>query len=235
MDEARDRISELARDILRLSRNLLLVNLRFLNAALSRLELQELPELAYATDGRTLVYDPRHVLKCYRQERAVPVRDYLQIVLHCVYRHMFIHTLVDHAAWDLACDIAVEYTITGLGLRAAAASREVKQQAVYQKLEREIGTLTAEKIYRYYLDRNMTPVEMADLRGLFYADDHRVWYLTDEEKTALGIGQRRGENDGESGGSNADGGAAAAPCSEADWQSVSERMQMDLETFSKGQ
>ena len=234
--EKAEQRSRLAREVLSLSRNQLLVNLRFLDAALSRMEPMELPELTYATDGRTLAYDPRHILKCYKSERTVPVRDYLHIVLHCVYRHMFVHTLMDQTAWDLACDIAVEYTITGLGLRAAEAAREARQQTVYTRLEKEVGKLTAEKLYRYYLDKRMKPAELADLRGLFYADDHRVWYMTDEEKAALGLGQGRGQGDGEGGGSDTGDGAAAAMIgSEADWQSVSERMQMDMETFSKGQ
>ena len=226
-----EQFSRLAREVLTLSRNQLLVNLRFLDAALSRLEPQELPELTYATDGRTLAYDPRHVLKGYRSERTIPVRNYLHIVLHCVFRHMFVHTLVDHTAWDLACDIAVEYTITGFGLKATAAWREAKQQTVYQKLEKEIGTLTAEKLYRYYLDKKMPPMEMADLRGLFYADDHRVWYMTEEEKAALGLAPSATGP----GGGAAEAGEGAALCSEEDWQGISERMQMDMETFSKGQ
>ena len=115
-----EQCSRLAREVLTLSRNQLLVNLRFLDAALSRLEPVEVPELTYATDGHYLAYDPIHVLKGYRSERTIPVRNYLHIVLHCVFRHMFVHTLVDHTAWDLACDIAVEYTITGLGLKAMA-------------------------------------------------------------------------------------------------------------------
>ncbi|MBR3136309.1 MAG: hypothetical protein IKG32_04745 [Clostridia bacterium] len=63
----------------------------------------------------------------YKADRAAPVRDYLHAVLHCVYRHMFVHSLVDQAAWDLACDIAVEHSITQLGLRAAEAAREARQ------------------------------------------------------------------------------------------------------------
>ena len=139
MDDAKRKNSELAREVLTLSRNQLLVNLRFLDAALSRLEWKEIPELTYATDGRFLVYDPRHVLKCYKQERAIPVRDYLHIVLHCVYRHMFVHTLMDRVAWDLACDIAAEYTIAGLGIRAAEAAREARQQTVYTELQKAVG------------------------------------------------------------------------------------------------
>ncbi len=242
-NDTENRMSDLAREVLRLSRNTLLVNLRFLDAALSRLEPVEVPDLTYATDGRTLAYDPRHVLKCYKQERAVPVRDYLHLVLHCVYRHMFIHTLVDHVAWDLACDIAAEYTVSGLGLKAAEAAREAQQQSVYAQLQKDVGQLTAEKLYRYYLDRKLPPNKLADLRGLFYADDHSIWYLTDEEKAALGLigGSGRSEQgiaayaEGADGDGDGEGGGAAALGSEADWQGVSERMQMDMETFSKGQ
>ncbi len=257
------KLEQLAAEVLRLSRNQLLVNLRFLDAALSRLEPIPVPEITFATDGKYLAYDPRHLLRCYRTDRRVPVRNVLHIMLHCIYRHMFVHTLVDHVAWDLACDIAVEACITGLGFQAAESPREVQQKAVCDALQEEIGQLTAEKIYRYYLDRKLSPVKMADLRGLFYADDHVLWYLSEEEKDRmLGLAQQPGG--GESSGDGEDGGAgggqavevevtvsvsaagggdensgtAAAPvglCSEEDWKSVSERIQMDMETFSQKQ
>ena len=123
MDEQNEKRSRLARDVLRLSRNQILVNLRFLDAALIRLTPVESEAVPFATDGQYLAYDPRHVLLSYKADRAAPVRDYLHAVLHCVYRHMFVHSLVDQAAWDLACDIAVEQSITQLGLRAAEAAR----------------------------------------------------------------------------------------------------------------
>lgn len=248
--EKAEQVSMLAREVLTLSRNQLLVNLRFLDAALSRLEPLELPAVTYATDGRFLAYGPMHVLKDYRSDRTLPVRDYLHILLHCVYRHMFVHTLVDHAIWDLACDIAVENTITGLGLKATAAGREAKQNAVYSTLQKDVDRLTAEKLYRYYLDQQLSPQKLAELSRLFRADDHCIWYMTDDEKVAMGLsggsgwqngsgngqGDAYGSNDDGSGGA---GGAAAAGmvelCSEEDWQNISQRMQMDMETFSKGQ
>ena len=237
MDEQLEKRNKLAADVLRLSRNTLVVNLRFLDAALSRLEPMATEELSLATDGRTLAYDPRHILRQYKADRAVCVRDYLHVVLHCVFRHMFVHTLVDHAAWDLACDIAVEHTITGLGLKAASASREARQQAEFQRLEQAVGQLTAEKLYRHFLDQNLPGTELADLRGLFYADDHRPWYMTEEEKAAAGFGASRagaGVDAPADAQSPGDSGVAVLG-SEADWQSVSERMQMDMETFSKNQ
>lgn len=239
MDEQLEKRNKLAADVLCLSRNTLVVNLRFLDAALSRLEPMATEQLSLATDGRTLAYDPRHILRQYKADRAVCVRDYLHVVLHCVFRHMFVHTLVDHAAWDLACDIAVEHTITGLGLKAASAAREARQRSEYQRLEQAVGQLTAEKLYRYFLDQNRSGAELADLRGLFYADDHRPWYMTEEEKAAAGFGAPRasaGADAPADAQSPGDSGVAVAVLgSEADWQSVSERMQMDMETFSKNQ
>ena len=54
MKEKENRVSALAKEVLQLSRNQLMVQLRFLDAALSRVKLTELPELVYATDGRIL-------------------------------------------------------------------------------------------------------------------------------------------------------------------------------------
>lgn len=91
----------LAREVLLLSRNTLLVNLRFLDAALSQFVLTPAP-LPFATDGQNLYYDPRHVLLCYKEEKEASVRNYLHLVMHCVFRHMYVHTLVDKPLWDLS-------------------------------------------------------------------------------------------------------------------------------------
>ena len=245
--EKTEKLSRLAREVLQLARGQLLMNLRYLDAALSRLVPLESKELSFATDGRYLAYDPVQLLRRYRSDKAIPVRDYLHALLHCVYRHMFVHSLVDHPAWDLACDVAVENTISRLGLEAAAAGREARQRETLRELEKAVDKLTAEKLYRYFLDKQLPPAELADMRALFYADEHRLWYMTGAEKAAL-LGPGSGGDDGDGGDGGSGGGgsggddreeeiaqAETAPglCSEEDWQDVSERMQVDLETFSK--
>ncbi len=70
-------------------------------------------------------------------------------------------TLVDHAAWDLACDVAVEYAVSGLGLKAAASWREERQKAAIDTLKNAVGQLTAEKLYRFFLDGKKTSAELA--------------------------------------------------------------------------
>ena len=55
------RAAELAAQILNISRNTLVVNMRYLDAALFRLKPQ-LSEISLATDGAFLYYDPFHIL-----------------------------------------------------------------------------------------------------------------------------------------------------------------------------
>ena len=80
---------KLAEEVLILSRNTLLVNLRFLDAALSQFEMKPVDESSMLTDGHFLLYNPKHVLSNFRHQKETVVRDYLHIVMHCVYRHMF--------------------------------------------------------------------------------------------------------------------------------------------------
>ena len=237
MDEQLEKRNKLALDVLRLSRNTLLVNLRFLDAALNQLEPLQTDGLTLATDGEALAYDPAHVLRLYKDEREAVTRAYLHMVLHGVFRHMFVHTLVDHHVWDLSCDIAAEYVIAGLGLKAATTRRELLQKSVYAELQKEIKQLTAEKIYRYYLDKQLPPQKLAELRGAFYNDDHRLWYMSEAERArslgrpvAFSVSVEEGEDDGES--EKLPVGVSAA---EARWSEISRRMQVDMETFGKQQ
>lgn len=249
MTKQEQRLDQLAQDVLRLSRNTLLVNLRFLDAALSQFTYRPAPGLL-ATDGQRIYYDARALLLGYRQEKERPVRDYLHMVLHCVFRHNFVDTLVDHACWDLACDMAVEAIINELDLRAAAASRQSKQAALLGQVKGAVKDLTAEKIYRYYLDQHLPPERLTDLLALFQADDHRIWYLPPEQTAALagymGTGSSEkadtqdgkgsdGEGEGENGASGRDSQSywSAKGVLSQIWKDIAERMQADLETFSR--
>lgn len=230
-EEQKQQLDKLARDVLILSRNTLLVNLRFLDSALSQFKLVPY-DGSLATEGRHICYNPVEILKRYKNEKEVSVRDYLHLVMHCIFRHMFMNPSIDRPCWDLACDIAVEYSITELGLKSATAKREMLQQKVYSELKQEIKILTAEKIYRYYLDKGLSPLGMAQLRGLFYADDHFLWYETVEVIAKI-TGEGTSDNSSNNGDSYYDN-STSQSLSEL-WQEISEKMQTDLETFSKMQ
>lgn len=228
MIERTEQLNKLARDVLTLSRNTLLVNLRFLDMALSQFELVPIKESTLLTDGKHMLYNPKHVLSNYKTAKEIPVRDYLHVVMHCVFKHMYMDPTLERPYWDLACDIAVENVITELGLRAVTTARE-KQQAQYiAAIKKELKHVTAEKIYSYLRQAVPDPKKIAQIRGYFYGDNHEIWYMTgDEIEARFGI-----SNDPEK--SNGDGSTNNMRSMMASvWQSIAERMQVDMETFGK--
>lgn len=230
MPGKKEELNNLALDVLKLSRNTLLVNLRFLDMALSQFIYHEVEDNTLLTDGKYLLYDPKHILRCYKSAKEIPVRDYLHIVMHCVFRHMFMDLTLNRVYWDLACDIAVENMITELNLKSVTAARERQQVPYIDAIKKELGMVTAEKIYSYLRTTYPDPNKIAQIRGLFYADNHEIWYMTGEEKAmAYGLPQ---SGDGNSQDEQSGQGSTSAAVAAA-WQTISERMQVDLETFGK--
>lgn len=231
MSEKTERQAKLAKDIMILSRNTLLVNLRFLDVALSQFKYVPIESDTMLTDGKHLLYHPPHVLENYKHAKEIPVRDYLHIVMHCIFRHMYMDPSLDRAYWDLACDIAVENMITELGLKAVSTAREQQQAKFIAAVKKELKYVTAEKIYSYLRQAQEDRMRMAELRGLFYADNHEIWYMTDGEIEArLGINLSNNE---ENTSNSQESDSPARSSMQAVWQEISERMQTDLETFGK--
>ena len=225
MTDKQEKVNKLAWDVLILSRNTLLVNLRFLDAALSQFEFFPIEESTLLTDGKHILYNPRHILECYKTAKEIPVRDYLHIVMHCVFRHMYMDPKLNRPYWDLACDIAVENVITELGLKAVTASRERQQAQYIAAIKQELKHVTAEKIYSYLRQTMPDPNKIAEIRGLFYADNHEIWYMTGQEiEVRFDLSSGMGEDEN---------GTESRAVMAAVWTGISERMQVDLETFGK--
>ncbi len=235
MNLLNEKANSVAREILVLSRNTLLVNLRFLDMALSRLELKPIQSSTILTNGAYVLYNPLYVLETYKNAKEIPVRNYLHMVMHCVFRHMYVDPSIDRAFWDVACDIAVENVIVDLGLKATASMREAQQEAYISSIRDEITHITAEKIYAHLKQAELAPHQIEEIKGLFSADDHEIWYMTDEDsQTSYGINSNDNiGNNSESKDSN-----THTPQSRLeqmqDWKNISERMETDVLMFSNG-
>ena len=175
------KINSLALGVLNMSRNSLVVNLRFMDTALGRLAFEPRGSEKTSTDGEYFYYDPMHILRAYKREKELPARQYLHEIFHCIYRHMFIGTLVNERYWDLACDIAVENSINGLELDTVNISAVPLQQSAIQKLSGSVKYITAEMIYRYFLDTEPSEGYLLSLENLFCIDEHSIWYRRDEQ------------------------------------------------------
>ena len=178
-----EKIVKLSQDILNLSRNTLLVNLRFMDVAVSSLTC--IPTFDIDTmmvDGSAIYYHPVHLLKIYKRGKNLPTRYYLHMILHCVFQHFFIDTLLDQDCWNLACDIAVEAVIDELNISAVMTEDQEEKRAEISKIRECVKYMTAESLCRYFLDEHLETTEMLRLQKLFGADDHRRWYETDSRE-----------------------------------------------------
>ena len=227
--EKQEQTQKIASEILRMSKNKLLVNLRFIDAALSRLEPDPSPEhtASCATDGRVFLFDPKHILTMFKIEEDLATRTYLHVVFHCVFKHMFIDSLVDRGLWDIACDIAVESVINDLQLDYLKTSRSEQQLQLIEGYKSELRTLTAEKIYHFLLEKKLPQKSLDTLKMLFKSDDHFLWYLTDAQKSERGIPGYSASD--ENGGLLSVGRSALFN----DWTGIGEAMLVDMETFGK--
>ena len=221
--------NRLALEVLTMARDTLIVDLRFLDTALCRIVPEEALVEQITTDGNLLYYDALQVLRAFLREKNSTRRDYLHLTLHCIYRHMFINSLVDHDCWDLACDVAVENTINELELRDVDCLRVIGQRLILQRLKQEVGQLTAERLYRYYLDQHLTQEQLNGLRRLFFADDHSLWYHPPETRPERpGEGEETQETD-----PDAPSPQQLRNATAQEWKELSERIEIELETTDK--
>lgn len=203
--EKQEQISALARDIIRLSHDGILMNMRFLDMALSKLKLKERPGMGvFAYDGVTLYYDPALLLIKYRKEAHFVVRLYLHVLLHCIFYHGFQTDKLERDIWNLATDIAVENTILEMNLYLAAMPSDALLRNRLEILKKQAGGLSAEKLYRHFRVEPPSSKALKQWRELCYYDEHLYW---DKKEELMLSGE--------------------------EWRKVSERVRADLKSFSK--
>lgn len=169
------RLDQLSQDVLCLSRDGLLVHLRFMDQALNQLKL--VPEgKSIAVDGANIYYNPKWVLKCYQSNNMLITRDYLHMVLHCVFKHFCVSQSLNLTLWNLSCDIAVETVISELDIPWTHVQRENIQNKAYDKIKLSVRAMTAENIYRYLVKSDLPSEVIIGLQMCFKADDHSLWY-----------------------------------------------------------
>ena len=87
-----ERAAKVAAEVIGESRIQLMLKFRFLDLALWRMEAQPVAvqgRYALATDGRELFFEPYTVTARFEESFDEVVRDYLHLVMHCIFRHPF--------------------------------------------------------------------------------------------------------------------------------------------------
>lgn len=156
-------------------KNEIYLDLRFLQTALTALHPKQEEGLqAFSTDGIFLYFSSEQVIRVFKQNAPYLNRAYLHTVLHCIFFHLWIGGKRNPALWGLACDIAVEYTIDGMGKPCTKRPLSWIRQQFYDKLKAERQGISAAVIYRILLEEP-DEEKINALRREFYTDDHRYW------------------------------------------------------------
>ncbi len=173
-------IKSISEDIINLSRNSLILNLRFLDRAIGTVNVSE--GEVFSTDGENIYFNSKDVILSYRKNKNALTHDFLHAVLHCVMRHLFVSGKVDKKIWNVACDIAVEAAIDEMDLNCVRLPINEEKEKIISKLKNELKFVTAEKVYRYYKDKNLSNDEIEILNSAFKFDDHNLWYSDEPEE-----------------------------------------------------
>ncbi|WFR55543.1 VWA-like domain-containing protein [Anaerocolumna sp. AGMB13025] len=203
-------LQKIGQTILSGARTELCLYMRYFNLPLSSLHYENRQGTKFlGTDGLGLYYDPEVLIEAFKAGPVFVNRMYLHVVLHCIFRHLFKPHRENKTIWDLACDIAVEYIIDGIKYRCVRYPASRYRLVFYENLKSKFKVPTAEKIFGLLLDLDMTQEEQEQLEYEFRKDDHTLWPQEDQK-----------QNQG-----------MESP--EQKWKEISEKMQTDMETFSK--
>lgn len=199
---------KIGKDILILTRSELYMKMRFMDVALSSFQYVEDASVTLAaTDGTGIYYRTQGIGELFRKDPVNMNRLYLHMVLHCIFRHIIRRNGRDRMMWDVACDIVTESVIDGWNLTKIRKPRSWLRQETYRKLGEQYKVLTAERVYRYLEEQQLTEREWTRLAMEFTVDDHKYWPEDEEEERKSELNQK--------------------------WQDISEEMQTDMETFSQ--
>lgn len=209
MSQVSENISALALRIWRLSLDRLLINLRFLDVALSGLKFEEKNGTGCVScdmGSSTIYYDSAVIIRLYKKNPNNIIRLHLHILLHCIFSHSYKYDKVDSELWDLAADMAVENTALSLGISGLDTIRDDERKKVLSEWKQKTKTLTADRIYRRLREEKLGVTELLELSLLFRRDVHEGW---------------------------ADAGTPNLEISEAQWRKISERIKAELKSFSE--
>lgn len=198
-------IRSLAGEVMRLAHDGILINMRFLDVALSKLKTVCREQTgAHLFDGSTLYYDPAHLLLQYQTAPHYAARLYLHTLLHCIFYHGRTMDKMNRVYWDLATDIAVEHTIVDMGLHLTELPSDDLLQNRLALLRKQAGGLTAEKLYRHFRIEEPSEKAVQEWHRLCHYDEHIYWDRREELEL-----------------------------SQAEWRRISERIKADLKSFSR--
>ena len=162
------------------------LSMRYLSRALDKLSFQmDFNTRRIGTEGEKIHFHPEFVFQLYVESPQKLYRLYMHSLLHCLFRHMFKTEGKEEELWNLATDIHVEYVLDSMDIELLYCPAYPFRESYFQKLEKEVKSLSAERIYAYLSEQNLSYSEKERLEQEFVKDDHCFWKKLGEEKQSF--------------------------------------------------
>ena len=159
------------------------LSMRYLSRAFDKLSFQmDFNTRRIGTEGEKIHFHPEFVFQLYVESPQKLYRLYMHSLLHCLFRHMFKKEDKEEELWNLATDIHVEYVLDSMDIELLSRPAYPFRENYFQKLEKEVKSLSAERIYAYLLEQNLDYTEKERLEQEFVKDDHSFWAKLSEEE-----------------------------------------------------
>lgn len=212
MNNDLEKINSISAEIVKLSHDELLMNMRFLDTALYKLKVvPEGKEGNHVYTGDALLYDKRQILVDYKKNINLCKRLYLHTIFHAIFQHPFESKGRNRTYWDLATDIAVEAVIVDLELNILELPTDDILKSKLAILRKELKRLnkgstllSAQRIYRYFQIEELSEDGYEEWIKLTKRDLHLYWDITFETEYSA-----------------------------EEWQKIAESIKADLKSFSK--
>ena len=174
------------------------LSMRYLSRALDKLSFQmDFNTRRIGTEGEKIHFHPEFVFQLYVESPQKLYRLYMHSLLHCLFRHMFKKEDKEEELWNLATDIHVEYVLDSMDIELLSRPAYPFRENYFQKLEKEVKSLSAERIYAYLLEQNLSYEEKERLESEFVKDDHSFWAKLGEEERPVDTEEAEGTEDTE--------------------------------------
>ena len=195
---AQGALNSLGLRILNQSKIELSLSMRYLSRALDKLSFQmDFNTRRIGTEGEKIHFHPEFIFQLYVESPQKLYRLYMHSLLHCLFRHMFKTEDKEEELWNLATDMHVEYVLDSMDIPLLYRPAYPFRERYFQKLEKEVKSLSAERIYAYLLEQNLSYEEKEHLESEFVKDDHSFWAKLGEEERPVDTEEAEGTEDTE--------------------------------------
>lgn len=184
MSSRKQELDRAGQEVLGSSRTELYMDMRFLGGALNSLTFEmDLSTTTVGTDAVAIRFNPSFVLQLFIEEPSKLNRTYMHMLLHCIFRHMYTSKkFQNNRIFDLSADIVVESILDTMDYQSIYRISSDYRDKWVALFEKELKTLTVEKLYRFFEELNLDEYEFEKLEKEYRLDDHSFWLrLQDEE------------------------------------------------------